>query len=504
MIIWDLGDKGQERKQKKGTKSPKPVGRPRTRQVKVCEWAVTTGKQRRVFTNYANALRFASTIQDQRPRIEDHRWYVRDWEITRTPKGRKWTKFEVRSTDLNEAIRLADKRIEATIREEGWYITKDLAPGYTDNHLEIVAKRAYEARLKLPEDDVRAVVERYQDRQRAMGKMAGSTYTTHRGILDTWIDRDFTHDGKTVNLGKTRLSRVSQPIFESWLVMLVTTANRYGRPNSAETFKLAVSVLRVAWAELEFNPETRNLVRALNFSPRRLATFVPAGRGADEQKEIKQRARDAFDPASIRKLIEKSQERDPVTRAILALALLGIRSPSEIAGAMWEDIEEEFGVTWFQPVRSVVTVGKGKSRKVSVSGMTKTGVPDVRTIPLSKWQRDALEALPNRTGFIVGAVKEPAHPDMIRARFDKLMELAKVEDATQALSINSCRHTVITHIKRLVDGDRRARLIGHANKGRDMVAKHYDRNTRSDHRRLLMVDETTSVMDVMPWWSKGI
>jgi len=356
--------------------------------------------------------------------------------------------------------------------------------------------------MELPEDDVRAVIERYQDRQKKMGKLAGSTYTTHRGILETWIDRDFTHDGKTVNLAKTRLSHVCQPLFESWLVMLVTTDNRYGRPNSTETFKLAVSVLRVAWAELEFNPETRNLVRALNFSPRRLATFAPAGRGADEQKEIKQRARDAFEPASIRKLIEKSQEADPVTRAILALALLGIRSPSEIAGAMWEDLEVENGITWFQPVRSVVTVGKGKARKVEVSGTTKTGEPDVRTLPLSTWQKDALEALPNRSGFIVGTVRDPAHPDMIRARFDKLMVDAKVADVTLALSINSCRHTVITHIKRLMDGDRRARLIGHAKKGRDTVSRHYDRNTRSDHRRLLMVDDTTSVMDVMPWWNE--
>lgn len=478
-----------------------PVGRPRNRQVSVCEWSVISSEGRKVFTSYDNALDFASENRQFNPKIAEHRWYVRDWEITRTPEGLKWTKFEIRSMNLPDAERKADERITKALLDTRFSWSPRLVKHFSPHNLDLLISAVPAIEIDFPEDTVRDIVERYQDRQRSTAKLAESTYTTHRGILDTWIDRKFHHKGEEVNIGRTEVSKVTQPLFESWLVMLSTSANKYGRTNSLEMVKLAISVLRVAWSELDFDQDTREIFRALTFNPRRLATFLPAIRGTDEQSEIKQRARDAFDVASIRRLIEVSEKGDPINRAILALALLGIRSPSEVAGARWEDFEDELGVTWFQPVRSIVTTGKGALRKVVVGRTTKTGASDVRTIPLSKWQKEAIEALPNRSGYILGTLSDPAHPDFIRARFDKLMELAEVHTETQALSINSCRHTVITHIKRLDDGDRRARLIGHAKKGRDMVAKHYDRNTRSDHRQLLMIDDQLSVMDLMPWWN---
>ena len=477
-----------------------PVGRPRNRQVNVCEWSVISSEGRKVFTRYDKALDFAFEKRKFNPKITEHRWYVRDWEIARMPEGLKWTKFEIRATSLPEAERKADERITKALLDTRLSWSPGLVKHFSSHNLDLLIGAVPDLKIDFPEDTVRHIVERYQDRQRRTGKLAESTYTTHRGILDTWIDREFHHKGKKVNIGQTEISKVTQPLFESWLVMLSTSANKYGRTNSLEMVKLAISVLRVAWSELDFDKDTREIFRSLTFNPRRLATFLPASRGTDEQSEIKQRARDAFDVASIRKLIEVSEKGDPVNRAILALALLGIRSPSEVSGAKWEDLAEELGVTWFQPVRSIVTAGKGDTRKVVVGRTTKTGASDVRTIPLTRWQKEAVEALPNRSGFIVGSLTEPAHPDLIRARFDKLMELAGVQDETQALSINSCRHTVITHVKRLADGDRRARLIGHAKKGRDMVAKHYDRNTRSDHRRLLMIEDQKSIMDMMPWW----
>lgn len=500
------------------------AGRPRGLKVKRLRFEAVVGSKRQVFTSHALALRWLAdnarpgrptSIQTVYSRVYDWApvlmWngepYLAQWGPVSTLTDltlemRPFSKSGQDETALcNEVRQTREAEFDAVLDlvplDAFWDLARELDARDRETATFVIQRRRIEAN--------RTRASSLLAERRARQDERGLGCTVRKAVTD-WISRREatsavrprtaegyrvqTRSGLAVKVGVVGDQREFGDFFVGQLTSVILrrwfTAFAGADPKpAAQTIRNAYSIIRAALKE-----ELRALGGGHGSVDWALVdSMLPA-------KTRSSRRFQSFTDAQVAKLISAATI-DPLDAALVALALSGIRCPSELCAARWDDIElDESGCSWYAVQRSAYD-SKGQT---CVHSATKTGPADRRQVPLAARQAGLIREVAGASEWVLGQGRTPMSTRRAQERFQMIMDRAGIKG--DGLSINSCRHTTLTALKmlQLPNSHDIARLVGHASQGRDTIDLHYDRASIEQVRARLRVEPGTTVADRLPWW----
>lgn len=343
-------------------------------------------------------------------------------------------------------------------------------------------------RAKYQVPTIGQLVEQHLTKKEKRRQAEGSTVEMNRIYLRKHImaptipDEDPSIRVEPFVLGNIRVTEAKQEHLREFADSLSRKKSERSEGTLApKTVRNIVSLVRSAWRELEASSDYADAFRRLHFEERHLP--LP--------KEEIVRPNLRYSPQEVESLI--SACRDGIDRALLALALIGLRPPGEVCGCKWEDFCEHAGERFVNVTRQIDHV-KGKR---IVKGL-KTGKKGQKALPVSLRMWEMLQEAKAfvekaNSPFVLrgtggeGDAEGSLSPSSVQEKFLNLKKLAGIE--REGATLYALRHTVLSEARR-AHGMEKAQLIAGHTSSR-MIDRHYDQNIQADLLR--------GVGNTMPW-----
>lgn len=198
------------------------------------------------------------------------------------------------------------------------------------------------------------------------------------------------------------------------------------------------------------------------------------------------------------KLLFKACNTDEES-AVLALAMLGVRSLGEVAGASWESISHELGSTWLQVDKTIVDGKDGKlflETPKDVKSRSRKGKKVMRHVPVTKTLWNLIEPMNGNGRFILGVGDELVSPRHVERTLNRLIDRAQIR--TKGVSPYSLRHTIFDRTEELA-GKQFRDLLHRGDDDPSIANRVYTHASATRYRKKLLVREGETCGDVLPW-----
>jgi integrase len=280
-----------------------------------------------------------------------------------------------------------------------------------------------------------------------------------RGLSKSWAQarRAMVDNHILPAFGNTRLSAITRPMIERWLVDL---------PRSNQTRNHILYALKTILSEAEAD---RIIIR----NP--LDHAEPMGKQA--------RRRDAFSVGELRRLFPVDHEQLTevwgelkYATLFMVLATTGIRS-GEARALQWRHVLPNGWLVVEKAVKQDGAIGAPKNGDSRVAA-----IPARTQALLSTWFENSHFKAPDDLVFFGDRADHPLNRRTFGDILRRAMSTAKVEVDGRFLSTHSFRHSYNTLLRRSLPADVLRALLGHHD---ERMTQHYDHPAIQDHIRLV-------------------
>ncbi|MCO5296811.1 MAG: hypothetical protein M9921_08135 [Fimbriimonadaceae bacterium] len=342
--------------------------------------------------------------------------------------------------------------------------------------------RAREDRLSITgAPTLEFIIEENLNRKRNNKSIEGSTLATDRSFFENWVKRKFLRSEVAgmsefpYALADVQISRLTQPMIQEFVDVLSRVEHKHGKDGlSRSTIENILAVVGSAWRSLRNHPRYKEFYSAVNF---RDDVILP------KKALVRPNSRYTFD--EVEQLIAACHNE--LDSAVLALSLLGIRAPSEVAGITVDDFFDYREFIFLRVHQQIDVVDKVRVLKPYTKTGSKgsdEGVRQLLVLPrLWEMIRPCAETA-RRLGyrFIIhsasgtGDAYGSVDPHVIQRRFAEIRRIAEV--SRKGATLYALRKTVASHAKE-VGGTDLAQIIG-GWRGTGVFSRHYDASEMLD------------------------
>ena len=292
------------------------------------------------------------------------------------------------------------------------------------------------------------------------------------------------------SLGQLRLDKVTEDHFQKWLQDQL--AQEVG---GVKRLRNAIGEIARIHKHSRREPSRRAYSSAFRVEDLRLLLtgVVRADDGAHGRRVLK--------PEEIQGMFKACLS--DVERATLALALLGVRTLGEVAGASWESVFEELGSRWLQVDWTVVDGKDGRmflEKPKDVKARSRKNKKIVRHVPITKSLWELLKVMEGRGRFILGEGDSIVSPRFVERTLNKLIDRAAFREP--GVSPYSLRHTVLDRTEALAGKSFRD-LLHRGDDDPSIASRVYTHADATRFRKKLLVRNGVTCSDVMPWAKPG-
>ena len=497
------------------------MARNRAQTIKVRKVRATVGSTSRVFTSKAKAQAWVvqETRGSQRTSIEPIAIAVEDYELKHEHFAREnedpddpenWTgirlieeQFSIYGTAADEEpIEAVEKRLrfEASLRRERSYrrlihqLHKESLGNQSRTDMPKSAREYASSILARYRNEVDTGREQFETRKRVAA--LPTIAELHDTAVKTDLDAGRISNGTAVaakgfapwrgELGKVRVDKITSDHFHSWLSKELAK-----KTGGTKRLRNAVGEIARLFKYVRRDKDLR--VYSAAFTVEDLRLDLSGLKRADDGAH----GRRVFTLDELRAMFIACQT--DVERATFALALLGVRTLSEVAGAGWENISQDLGSHWLKVEFGVVDGKKGElflEEPKDVKARRRKNKTIVRHVPITKLLWTFIEPLRGRGRFVLGEGESIVSPRFVERTLNRLIDRAGFREP--GVSPYSFRHTVLDRTEELAGKEFRD-LLHRGDDDPSIANRVYTHSDAIRFRKKLFVREGVTCADVMPW-----